>query len=100
MIVLAINRTNWLVASMLGQQISRQAVVDGIVWLGLFLAFAFASAWLMTVLWRRFITNDNAEKPDFTLEQLRQLRDRGELTQEQYDRLKEKAIDVMSTGIV
>ncbi len=100
MIVLAINRTDWVVASILGQQVSRHAVVSGAVWLGVFLAVAFAAAWLMTVLWRRFIMNDNAGKPDFTLEQLRQLRDRGELTQEQYERLKEKAIDVMSTGIV
>ncbi len=98
--IAAVDQTGWLVSVVLAQRGGRAAIVGGMVWLGIFLVVVIAAAWLLTILWRRFITSDNTGKPDFTLEQLRQLRDNGELTEQQYEVLKEKVIDLMSTHTV
>jgi len=98
--IAAVSRTGGLVSSVLAQRSGREAIVGGLVWLGVFFAVAVVAAWLLAILWRRFITPDNAGKPDFTLEQLKQLRDQGELTAQQYECLKEKVSALMSTRAV
>ncbi len=98
--IAAVGQISWPVSEVLAQHVGREAIVGGMVWLGIFLAVAIAAAWLLIVLWRRFIAPDNTGKPDFTLEQLRQLRDQGELTQEQYESLREGVIAMIGTRSV
>ncbi len=71
---------------------SDRAVLEGLVWFtGLVLAI-LAAALVVTYVKRRVRAGDETRTPSFTLEELRDLKERGDLTDVEYHALKHKAL--------
>jgi len=78
---------------MLSQAVRQGAVFDGLLWMGIVLGAVALAAWTLLAIRKRFQSLGNNEPADFSLDQLRELRDRGELTLAEYEALRQNAIE-------
>ena len=69
-----------------------EAVWQGMLWLALIAGCALAAAPVLLWLRRRLMTDARSTGPSLDLDHLRELRDRGELTIAEYERLRRKAL--------
>ncbi len=67
-----------------------EAAFEAMVWFGALVAVVMLLALLALFLRKRVASRDAAQAPEFTLEQLREMRDCGDLTDEQYKALRDK----------
>ncbi|UCE58205.1 MAG: hypothetical protein JSU63_12270 [Phycisphaerales bacterium] len=75
------------------QSTEQKKVLEGLLWMGVIIvALVFAAA-LITYLRKRVVSQGDCEAPDFTLDQLRRLKEAGRLTPIEYETLKKRAID-------
>lgn len=68
------------------------AIFEGLLWLGV-IVVAMMVAFTVAVFVRKRTKAAARHPPEFTLEQLRDLRDRGELTIPQYEALKQRVLN-------
>ena len=77
---------------------AESAAFEGILWLG-GIVFAILAAVLIVRYWLRRVYNpwqDN--RPSFTLQELRCLRDQGEISEVEYETLKQRVVESAARG--
>ncbi len=78
---------------MLIAQSGREAQAgEGLFWIVIIVVLSSVGAMLMRHVIKRWRSSLDDAAPDFTLAQLREMRDQGELTIAEYDALKEKIV--------
>ena len=76
------------------QSVDPAKVLEGWLWFGGFAVLVLVSAALLAYFWRRARrTATRSDPPVFDLEDLRRLRNSGELTIAEYEALKQRAIE-------
>ena len=74
------------------QSTEQKKMFEGLLWMGAtILALVFAGA-LVAYFRKRAVSHGEGEGPDFTLDELRRLKEAGSLTPAEYEALKKRAI--------
>ena len=74
------------------QSTEQKKMFEGLLWMGAtILALVFAGA-LVSYFRKRVASHGEGEGPDFTLDELRRLKETGSLTPAEYEALKKRAI--------
>jgi hypothetical protein len=76
---------------------SKSDTSDVLVWIAVLAVTAVVGVIVITVIRRHFRSSENSGPVGFTLHDLRQLRDKGELTKEEYERAKAIMLDRFGT---
>ena len=75
------------------QSVEQAAMFEGTLWIGAIVLAVLVAVVLLFRFRRKVGSSDHRGRPDFTLEELRALRDRGNLTAAEYDAVKERVLD-------
>lgn len=78
---------------MLAGTSEQTAIFEGLHWLGVMVITAMLAFSVAVSVRRKTKAAAAKPAPEFTLDQLRDLRDRGELTISQYEALKQRVLD-------
>lgn len=74
------------------------ATQQAFLWLVVLLAVVVAAAVCVGWMRRRWRPRDEFRRPEFTLDELRRMRDEGRLTAAEYDRLRERMATKLGLG--
>ena len=77
---------------MLAKTIDTNALFDFTIYFGLVVGVILLGVVVVSYLRRRMTTTTGLPQQDFTLDSIRELRDRGELTIAEYEALREKVV--------
>jgi|GEM_PF-3800385 len=78
---------------------NHEAIVEGMLWVGgIVVAFALAVVVLSCVK-KRLEARPKPTEAVFGLDELREMKDKGELTTEQYEALRQRTIDTFRKGL-
>ncbi len=70
----------------------QEAALEGLVWLGALVLATLLIALVALYVRKRFLRRSEVQTPEFTLDELRKLRDAGELTVAQYEALRDRMV--------
>ena len=78
---------------MLADARAQAALSEGWLWLGGILIAVLVGVVIVAFIRRRVRIASRMREPEFSLEQLRDLRDRGDLTKPQYEALRQRIVE-------
>ena len=84
----------------IAQSREQTAVFQAFIWLAIVVIILMVGAAIVSYLRRKTRASVEIPAPVFTLEGLRRLRDRGDLTDTEYETLKQKLLDGATAGEV
>ena len=76
----------------LGQAGRQEAAIECLMWMGAIIMALLMAVVVVLFIRKRLRAARQPGGPDFSLEQLRRLRDQGSLTDEEYEAIKQKSI--------
>ncbi len=76
----------------LGQTNNSARLFDAVLWMTAIVALALGTGLILAAVRRRLVRPVSLDAQGFTLDQLRNLLDRGELSREEYNTLRQKVI--------
>ena len=81
-----------IITLLVAAQPSDRAVLEGLTWFAGVVVTTLLAAVVVAYLMRRFRTRDETWTPRFTLEELRRLKERGDLTDAEYHALRQRTL--------
>jgi cytochrome c-type biogenesis protein CcmH/NrfF len=79
---------------------ARSASTDVVIWVGLLIALIIGGGVLVMVLRKRLLARDDGSADVGLFETLKQMRDRGEMTQEEYEAARRKVVEKAKAGMM
>jgi cytochrome c-type biogenesis protein CcmH/NrfF len=76
------------------------ASTDVVVWVGVLIALIIGGGVLVMVLRKRLLAKDDASAEMGLFDALKQMRDRGEMTQEEYEAARRKVVEKAKAGMM
>lgn len=80
----------------LAQSAQYSQALEGVLWLGAVVTVVILATLIARIVWRRLNPTNRTDHPAFTFEDLRRLREMGDLTEPEYETLRRKLLSDMN----